>query len=144
MSEWIGYLWLAEEFRIKPAQPLLRSSRIGRPRSSVIEDGVAVETYVESIPPDASLAAHLAFALKNEGVHLEFLARLFADLPVEVMAAWIAREPTGQYARRAGFLFKWLTGRVIPFARVTQGNYVLALAGARQPARHAPLLPFGS
>ena len=41
--------------------------------------------------------------------------------------AWIAREPTGQYARRACFLYEWLTGNRLGFAGVTSGNYVDAI-----------------
>ena len=54
--------------------------------------------------PAATLAAHLGFALKHEGVHLEFLARLFEAIPATEIEAWIAAqrpladgqgEPTG-------------------------------------------------
>jgi hypothetical protein len=41
--------------------------------------------------------------------------------------AWIADEPTGQYARRAGFFYEYLTGRQLDFPGVMAGNYVSAL-----------------
>jgi hypothetical protein len=78
--------------------------------------------------PADSLAAHLTFAFKHEGVHLEFLARLFDVLPAVDLQAWIAAEPTGQYARRAGFFYEYLTGRPLTFSGVTAGNYVDALS----------------
>ncbi len=39
----------------------------------------------------------------------------------------MAAEPTGQYARRAGFFFELLTGRTLAFPGVVTGNYVSAL-----------------
>lgn len=51
----------------------------------------------------------LAFALKHEGIHLEFLARLFDVTPVADLEAWVVSEPTGQYTRRAGFFYEYLT-----------------------------------
>lgn len=40
---------------------------------------------------------------------------------------WINREPTGQYARRAAFLYEWLTGRDLTPPPRLGGNYVKAL-----------------
>ena len=67
------------------------------------------------------------FVIKNEGVHLEFLARLFNAVPVTDLQAWVAAEPTGQYARRTGFFYEYLTGRQLAFPGVMAGNYVTAL-----------------
>ncbi|MDH0342065.1 Fic family protein [Chromobacterium haemolyticum] len=69
----------------------------------------------------------MTFALKREGVHLEFLARLFAAVPPAELEHWIDSEPTGQYARRAGFFYEWLTGNRLNFGGVGVGNYVDAL-----------------
>ncbi len=41
-----------------------------------------------------------------------------------------APEPTGQYARRAGFFYEYLTGLALNFPGVIAGNYVDALDGA--------------
>ena len=87
------------------------------------------------------MAGHLAFALKHETVHLEFLTRLFNAAPVADLEAWVAAEPTGQYARRAGFFYEYLTGRQLAFPGVVAGNYVMALdedayLTARQPANN--------
>jgi hypothetical protein len=61
-------------------------------------------------------------------IHLEFFARLFAaigPLPVE---DWCRREPFGQYARRTGFLYEWLTGERLEVPDVTNGAYVDVLS----------------
>ena len=65
----------------------------------------------ELLRPEVSLAGHLGFALKHEGVHLEALSRLFAAAPAAEIQGWVRREPTGRYARRTGFLYEWLTGK---------------------------------
>lgn len=77
--------------------------------------------------PAETLAGHLTFALKYEGVHLEFLARLFKKVPATELEAWGAAEPSDQYARRAGLFYEYLTGRQLAFPGVAAGNHVVAL-----------------
>ncbi len=127
MADWIGYQWLADEFGIEPVQPFPTRSHIGNSRATSTRDGFAIETYTEATWPGPSATDHLSFALKREGVHLEFLARLFEILPADVMAEWINRTPSGKYARRACFLYEWLTRKQINFPGVKIGNYVDAL-----------------
>lgn len=127
MPDWIGYRWLAERYGISTVQAFRTDSAIGKSRATVRDDGRVHERHPPVARPAATLAAHLTFALKHEGVHLEFLARLFDAAPVAELEAWVAREPTGQYARRAGFFYEYLTGRPLAFPGVVAGNYVDAL-----------------
>ena len=132
MAEWIGYQWLAERYRVSTVQGLRTDSAIAKSRTTVREDGYVHEYYAPAARPADTLAGHLTFALKHEGVHLEFLARLFGlfdTAPVADLEAWVAAEPTGQYARRAGFFYEYLTGRQLAFPGVVAGNYVAALDG---------------
>lgn len=127
MVDWIGYQWLVEHYGVSPVQAFRVDSAIARSRATVREDGYVHESYAPVHRPANTLAGHLTFALKHEGIHLEFLARLFHAMPVADLEAWIAAEPTGQYARRAGFFFEYLTGQQLAFPGVTSGNYVAAL-----------------
>lgn len=136
-QDWIGSLWLAREYGAEPVQRVPVSSRIGRTRSETTTDGWTIRTCLESARPKLP-AEHLAFALRHEGVHLEFLARLFAKMPAAVLEEWINREPSGQYARRVGFLFEWLTGKDLDFPGVTVGNYVSALPEEEYFTRSSP------
>ena len=141
MAEWLGYQWLAERYGVAPVQAFRTDSVIARSRTTVREDGYVHETYPAAAKPNDTFAGHLTFALKHEGVHLEFLARLFAVVPMAELERWIAAEPTGQYARRAGFFYEWLTGRQLSFAGPATGNYVPALdpdryLTASQPTNH--------
>ena len=124
---WVGYQWLAEHYSIKPVQAFRIDSRITRSRSTERNNGFTHECYPLSFRPDDSFAGHITFALKNEGIHLEFLARLFAVVDKQEIEAYINNSPSGQYARRTGFLYEWLTGIQLEFGGVAIGNYVDAI-----------------
>lgn len=127
MADWIGYQWLAAHYGISPVQAFRTDSAIAKSRATLREDGYIHEYYPPVARPADTLVGHLTFALKHEGVHLEFLARLFNAVPVTDLQAWVAAEPTGQYARRTGFFYEYLTGRQLAFPGVMAGNYVTAL-----------------
>lgn len=84
--------------------------------------------------PDDTVAGHLDFALRHEGVDLAVLNALFATILPEVIEQWIRAEPTGQHARRIWFLWEWLTGRRLDLPDAARGAYVGVLDPARQYA----------
>lgn len=109
---------------LKLVMPLPVLSRIGGRRSTQVVDGITTETFVETMRPSASLRGHLTFHLKHEVPHLELLTRLFAVVDPQALADWVQDEPSGQYAKRAGFLFEWLTGRELSLRVEPAGGYV--------------------
>lgn len=124
----LGYQWLAHTYACQPIQPFNVRSAIGRTRSSIQTMDVKHEIYTESYRPEATLAGQLTFAFRYEGIHLEFLSRLFGLPAVKPeLEAWVRREPTGAYARRAGFLYEWLTANRLDAPDLTRSNYVDAL-----------------
>ncbi len=127
ISEMIGGAWLAATYGVEPVMPLVVMSGIGGRRATRVAEGVTTETYVESMRPDATLRGHLTFHLKHEVPHLELLSRLFEPCDPHQIAAWVADEPTGQYARRAGFFYEFLTGRELPVSVEVGGSYVDAI-----------------
>ncbi|TIC80348.1 Fic family protein [Crenobacter intestini] len=128
----IGYQWLAKAYNIDPVHPFAVQSTIGGSRTTVLEHDRRREVYPESYRPAETLKDQLTFALKHEEVHLEFLSRLFRRSAVkQALTAWIQSEPTGTYARRACFLYEWLTGNALDFPGVVRGNYVDALDDKR-------------
>lgn len=82
--------------------------------------------------PLDTVAAHLEFALRYEGVDLAVLGALFRVLDPAAVVEWVHAEPTGQYARRIWFLFEWLTGRRLDLPDATRGPYALILDPAQQ------------
>ncbi len=125
----IGAAWLAKEFGVSPLGRLPVMSQIGYRRSTLVDDGFRVETFPEVMRPLPELAAHLQFHLRHEIVHLEFLARLFKVAGPDQLQTWILKEPTGRYARRAAFLYEWLTDEVLHVPDNLGGNYVDAIDG---------------
>lgn len=123
----IGAAWLAKKFDVLPMGRFPVLSQIGGRRATQVQDGFRLETYTENMRPGSDMAAHLQFHLRHEVPHLEFLARLFPKTgPVDIQN-WIHEEPTGQYARRAAFLYEWLTGALLNVPGRIGGNYVDAI-----------------
>lgn len=123
----IGAAWLIKEFGVAPLGRLPVMSQVGGRRATSDTDGFRLETFPEVMRPDPDLAAHLLFHLRHEVTHLEFLARLFQISGGEHIQVWVAKEPTGQYARRAAFLYEWLTGTQLHVPANLGGNYVDAI-----------------
>lgn len=123
----IGAAWLATTFDVTPMARLPVLSQVGGRRSTRVKDGFRLETYPENMRPDKDFVANLQFHLRHEVPHLEFLARLFAKVGPPLVQAWVNGEPTGQYARRAAFLYEWLTGEQLQVPERLGGNYVDAI-----------------
>jgi hypothetical protein len=132
MPDWIGYRWLIEHHDLTITQALRNETAIG-PTRTVVSDGTTQRRTLQALlRPQATMSGHLSFALKHEGVHLEALSRLFATAPATELEGWIRHEPTGQYARRAGFLYESLTGRRLDVPDTTRGNYIPAVDPKRE------------
>lgn len=82
------------------------------------------ETYPRTYWPGDSNFAHLEFALKREGLHLQLLRTLLPQLPADELANYIKSKPTSVYARRIWFLYEEFSGQRLNLPDVTQGNYV--------------------
>ncbi len=79
------------------------------------------------IKPKETLAGHLRFALKNEGVNLLILKKLFEAIDKAEVEHIVKTQPTGRYSRRIWFFYEWLTRRELDLADAETGNYVDAL-----------------
>lgn len=137
-----GGAWLVARYGIQLVMPLAVQSRIGGRRSTQQADSFRTETFVEGMRPGANLRGHLTFHLKHEVPHLEMLSRLFVQVDTAELLAWINDEPSGQYARRAGFLYEWLTGNALDLQALIAGPYVDVLDDrklvAASPAESVP------
>ncbi len=133
----IGATWLAQTYQIFPSGRFPVQSQIGGRRATQISDGDRLETYQENMRPSNEPAAHLQFHLRHEVPHLEFLSRLFAKTGAAFVQAWVDAEPTGQYARRAAFLYEWLTEDMLEVPKRIGGNYVNAIDDVKLVAASA-------
>jgi hypothetical protein len=127
MAETLGFTWISEQTGISPVQPFRITSVVGASRKSVHAEGHSEEIYPAQFrPAEATIPGHLTFALKYEVIHLEFLSRLFDAIDPGILEQWLRNEPTGSFARRAGFLYEWLTGKRLDVPDAG-GNYVAIL-----------------
>jgi hypothetical protein len=119
-----GYAALIDAYNLSVPFPLTLSA-IGRRHRTISRDGWRLLTPRHE--PPASLAGHLTFALKHEGLDLAVLKRLFlAVAPVEIEAI-VRATPTGIYARRVWFLYEWLTGRTLDLPALDRSTYTPAV-----------------
>ena len=84
--------------------------------------------------PRPTIAAHIEFALRHEGVDLGVLSALFATLDPAVIEEWARAEPTGQYSRRIWFLYEWLTERELDLPDAPRAPYAAILDPEQQYA----------
>ncbi len=139
----VGFKALEASYALRLAQPLRVVSTIGTTRfskrSPEHDHDQNQNQYTPGYKPEDSFAGHFGFGLKYEEVHLEFFARLFAATGPEPIAAWCRYEPTGKYARRAGFFYEWLTGEHLDVPDLTNGAYIPAVDPKAYLARTQPL-----
>ncbi|MHB0820413.1 Fic family protein [Stutzerimonas stutzeri] len=135
----VGFKALADRYGIALAQSLRVESVIGTRRMSCESNGHVENKYPASYQPADDFAGHFEFGLKYEEIHLEFFARLFAVVGPEPIEAWCRKAPFGQYARRTGFLYEWLTGQHLDVPDVTNGGYVDAISSRQYLTRVEPL-----
>ena len=83
--------------------------------------------FTPKYKPEDTLAGHLTFAFKHEGIDLAVLNALFTVLPPSDIAEIIKGEPTGGYTRRLWFFYEWLREKKLDIPDATAGNYVDAL-----------------
>lgn len=116
-----GYAALIDAYRL-PAPAPRTLSAIGM-KHRVLDQG-DWRVYTPRHAPAASLEGHLIFALKNEGLDLAVLKRLFLAVEEETIAEIVRRTPTGLYSRRIWFLYEWLLGRQLDLTSADKVAYV--------------------
>ena len=115
-----GYAALIDAYDLHVPLPRTLSA-IGERHRSLAQAGWRIFSPRHAPPP--SLAGHLTFALKYEGLDLAVLKRLFHATGPAPIEAMIRAAPTGAYARRIWFLYEWLTGRLINLPNAAHGAY---------------------
>ena len=124
-----GYIALIDAYRL--TVPLPRTlSAIGEHHRTREEGGWRILTPRHK--PPSTLAGHLTFALKYEGLDLAVLKRLFlavGELPIEAL---VKETPTGTYARRIWFLYEWLLGKRLNLDDAEKGAYGKAVDTEQQ------------
>jgi hypothetical protein len=135
-----GYAALIAAYKLAVPVPRMLSA-IGIKHRIIEQSGWRI--YTPRHAPEASLEGHLTFALKNEGLDLAVLKRLFLRLSEDQIADLVRGKPTGLYARRIWFLYEWLLGRELKLPAADKVSYVDAVdtklqyaASGQNSARH--------
>lgn len=124
-----GYSALIDAYDLSVPLPRILSA-IGARHRVVEEGGWRILTPRHA--PHPTLEGHLTFALKNEGLDLAVLKRLFLTTGPTEIEALVSAKPTGSYARRVWFLYEWLTGNRLDLADAEAGRYAPAIDPDRQ------------
>ena len=116
-----GYAALIDAYSL--SVPLPRTLFATGERHRVVDqDGWRIMTPRHA--PNPTLAGHLTFALKYEGLDLAVLKRLFLATGPALIEGMVKATPTGSYARRIWFLYEWLTGHKLELPNAERGAYV--------------------
>ncbi|MBK9539123.1 MAG: Fic family protein [Flavobacteriales bacterium] len=117
----VGYGAVIDALQLPMPMPLRLAVAGGTRRRKIMDNW---SLFPEGYEPSDTLHAHIVFALKYEGIDLLFFKRLFDTLEEKAILDLLIIEPTGQYARRLGCLYEWLTGRQAPLPDLAMKNYV--------------------
>ncbi len=116
MKTSVGYCWLAESYHLPVIdvwqQCYIDSAVRGRQEQDLGDH--RIQLFESRYQPKDTLAGHLQFAFRYEGVSLQLLSLLFEAVDSQQLCEWITESPTSAYARRACFLYEWLTGTQLP------------------------------
>lgn len=120
----IGLLGLIEELGLEVPLPAVRSSVVRGARKTVVGgDGVISELYPQSYKPDG-LIGNLKFAMRYEPIDLGVLSALFKVLDPTLLEAWVQKEKTSIFVRRAWYLYELLTETKLDISDVPSTGYV--------------------
>ncbi|MGI9090738.1 MAG: Fic family protein, partial [Gemmatimonadaceae bacterium] len=140
-AEPVGYAALIGQHALKIPLPSRLAAVAERHHPQSSDDWLLVTPRHR---PEDTLAGHLEFALKWEGVDLSVFKALAETVPAAEFETIVRATPTGIYARRIWFLYEWITGntldlpdagkvRVIP---VLDPEQQFALSRGQASARH--------
>jgi len=82
------------------------------------------EVFTPRHAPEDSLAGHLTFALKYEGINLGVLKGVFSAVSHNEIRNFITAEPTSYYGRKIWFLYEWLMDVELKLPDLKTGNYI--------------------
>ena len=140
-AEPAGYSWLIDCYGLNlPLPPrLVAIARRDHPHTT--PDWLLLRP---SRRPQPTLAEHLAFALRREGIDLSVLDALFARVPAGEVAEVVRAQPSSVLSRRLWFIYEWLTGERLDLPDAGAVRYVpavdarlqFALAEGERSRRH--------
>jgi len=127
-----GQQGLLERLRLHVPPPYIVSIVGAAARKTETRATVTYEWYRRERDYGDDAISDLKFAMRNEPFDLCLLAAAMRTLPQADLVAWIASEQTSIFARRAWFLYEFLTGEKLPLPDGPAVKYAPLL----DPERH--------
>ncbi len=137
----LGQIALHRRLGLRGPEPAVHSYVWSGARRTVEREGARHEYYPRQYARPDSLLEHVRFALRYEALDLGLMHDALGALGAGALAAWVCAEPSGEFSRRAWFLYEELRGETIDLEGGARGNYVEALRPALHyvgPARNSP------
>ena len=126
----VGYQRLIDRYKLS-ALPLTQVAVIDtrvKGRETGAAGSVDQLRFEARYQPEPTFEGDLQFALRYEGLNLEVLELLFTRSGPEPLVAWLRAQPESAYARRAGFLYEWITGKELDVSALSaRASYVPVL-----------------
>lgn len=120
-----GSLWLKQKLALNHYRLTHRSYIGARDKIEIAFDTGVDRVYGPKYAPENErIPDHIEFMLKYDDLNLDFLYAVFVRTDENELIAFLAKSPSGRYARKMGFLYEWLTGRALHLGFEPSGNYV--------------------
>ena len=139
----LGQIALHGTLGLDQPLPFVHSFLIAGGRRTHEKEAGREEYYPPQYRTADTLIGHLKFALKYEPLHLGIVVAALRQIGAHGLQAWVRREPTGKYSRRAWFLYETLLEETLDLPDAQVVGYVDALdekrhygAAGRNSPRH--------
>ncbi|MBJ7417350.1 MAG: Fic family protein [Niveispirillum sp.] len=131
-ERYAGQMGLRHRFGLRVPEPFTISIVGAGQRRSHTQPTHQIERYPVSYDKGDDAISDLKFAIRYEPLELGLLKAAFRGMGPEPLEDWVRREPSGQFARRAWFLYEWLLGERLNLPDATIGKHVGVLDPALQ------------
>lgn len=122
MSIPVGYAWLQQALGAPDFLGAERAQVAGAGRLERLQDGTLL--VPQRLAPAEDWLPQALFAVKHEGVRLDYLAAAMRQVPAAAMRAEVLATPNGRYIRKLGLLWEQFNGR--PIDGLEGGTHVAA------------------
>jgi tetratricopeptide (TPR) repeat protein len=123
----IGQMALREKLDLQVPSPAVESYVVPGARRTEFAGRRIVEYYRPQYQPEDTIAGHLKFALRYEPLDLGVIVATMMKIDGAEIEAWVLREPTGAFSRRAWYLYEHFTGRTLDLEPAQSVRYVEVL-----------------
>lgn len=134
-ERYTGLMGLVTRFGLAVPKPSVISIVRSRQRRQFAETHRTIERYLTAYDYGDTPEMDLKFALRYEPVDLSIITLAFERMGTAGLEEWVRKEPGGAFARRAWFLFEWLTGQRLDLPDAGPVAYIPALS----PEQHIVL-----